>query len=74
MPFIRVRKAGLETIMFDLDKVRGWEIMFIEEFGEYDLIALCGIAGYTICSGSADKCHTILNKINQRLNIEIIDL
>lgn len=76
---LRIKGEGACVSQIDIDRLVAMSIVTAEdaEFGGYMLIAFfSGIPDSAVCliEGNFDECHSLLNSVNDYLDISIFDI
>lgn len=71
--WLRIKLPGMEVGLVDSDHIVGWEID-VDNYGVYALTAVTLTSSVQITAGTSDECHSMLNSILDRLEIEPMDV
>jgi len=72
--FLRFKACGAACIQIDIPSIQGISVQFNEEREVFVLTIFTGGDFYEVYSGTFDQCHYFLNKINNAISPEIVDI
>ena len=75
MKYLRVKLPSMQLLEIDTSTICAYDIAQDDETNDYSLCAFGGNGTmFILTTGKFDKCHAMLNKIHELLNIETVDL
>ena len=74
MRLLRVKQPNFEVSLLDVDKIIGWAVELVDE-GWHELMVITDVqVTICLCRGTFAECHTMLNKIIDKMNYDVIDI